>query len=274
MARMSIDDKFLRDPRVADLADDLGISRFDAMGRLLAVFALCYDFERDTLRTSDIDRAAERPGFADAIFAADLAVIARGGMRIRGANQRIEYLAGKREAGRVGGANSALSRQLASKHPVQAPRQARGNLPDPVPDVVPDPAPDRVPDQEKEVVVAARPPRAAKAGPTPAELATVQRVLGKLGERNGVAYGGAAAHVKLIVGRLRDGLTEFELRAVIAYCCDEWLGDDEMRKYLRPETLFGPTTIAKYLDPARARYRDMLAKLAPQPTLSLDGGKP
>lgn len=126
-------------------------------------------------------------------------------------------------------------------------------------------------------MVASRPsPRQAKAkaSTTPAELAIVGRVLGKLGERNGVAYGGAAAHVRLIVGRLRDGVTELELRAVVAYCADEWLADDEMRRYLRPETLFGPTTIAKYLDPARARYRDLIAKHAPQPTLSLDGGTP
>lgn len=45
-----------------------------------------------------------------------------------------------------------------------------------------------------------------------------------------------------------------------------------MRRYLRPETLFGPTTIAKYLDPARTRYRDLIARHAEQPILSLDGG--
>lgn len=276
MARMSIDDKFLRDTRVTELGLDLGLSRWEAMGRLLAVFAVCYDLERDVLTCKQVDLAAERPGFGDAMFAADLAVNVRGGMRIRGAGERIKYLSHKAEAGHIGGLKSGESRRNQAKQN-RSNHEARGNPPDPVPDVVPDPVPDEVPDQGKEVVVASRPsPRQAKAkaGTTPAELAIVGRVLGKLGERNGVAYGGAAAHVRLIVGRLRDGVTELELRAVVAYCADEWLADDEMRRYLRPETLFGPTTIAKYLDPARARYRDLIAKHAPQPTLSLDGGTP
>mgnify|MGYP001615385787 FL=1 len=278
MARMSIDDKFLRDTRVTQLAIDLRISRWEAMGRLLAVFAVCYDLERDVLTCTQVDLAAEKPGFGDAIFAADLAVNVRGGMRIRGALERIEYLSHKSEAGRIGGLKSGESRrnrlkQNAKQNPEAG--EARGNPPDPVPDLPPDPVPDPVPDQERRVVVAARPspsPRSAKASPTPAEQAIVKRVLGKLGEHNGIAYGGAAAHVKLIIGRLRDGVTEFELRAVVAYCADEWLKDDEMRRYLRPETLFGPTTIAKYLDPARTRYRDLIAKQ--QPTLPLDGGTP
>jgi uncharacterized phage protein (TIGR02220 family) len=118
----------------------------------------------------------------------------------------------------------------------------------------------------------ARGGRPGKHAPSPAELAAVSRVLAKLGEHSGVAYGGAAEHVRLITGRLRDGLTEWDLRAVVAYCSDEWKADDKMRRYLRPETLFGPTTIAKYLDPARTRYRDLIARHAEQPILSLDGG--
>ncbi|HZJ63917.1 MAG TPA: conserved phage C-terminal domain-containing protein [Kofleriaceae bacterium] len=275
---MSIDDKFLRDTRVTQLGLDLGISRWETMGRLLAVFAVCYDLERDVLTTAQIDLAAEKPGFADAVFAVDLAINVRGGLRIRGAGERIEYLNHKSRAGHIGGVNSGLSRQIKAKqNSKQTPsdREARGNLPDPVPDLVPDPVPDGVPDQERDHVVAtpARGRRPGKQAATPAELAAVSRVLERLGRESGVAYGGAAEHVRLIVGRLRDGVTELELRAVVAYCADEWKGDEKMRRYLRPETLFGPSTIAKYLDPARARYRDLLAKHAPQPSF-LDGGKP
>src|ERR1043166_6122728 len=115
MARMSIDDKFLRDPRITQLAMDLHMSRWEAMGRLLAVFAVCYDLERDTLTCNQVDLAAERPGFGDAMFASDLAVNVRRGMRIRGAGKRIEYLAPKRAAGRLGGLKSAESRRLAAK---------------------------------------------------------------------------------------------------------------------------------------------------------------
>jgi uncharacterized phage protein (TIGR02220 family) len=276
MARMSIDDKFLRDPRVARLARALGWSRYEARGRLLDVFAVCYDLETDVLRAEDIDTAAEHPGLADEMFAVDLAVNVRGGLRIRGAGKRIEYLGAKREAGRLGGLKSGESRRLSAKHP-RSNNEAPPNPPDPVPDLPPDPVPDPVPDQERRDLVAPHPARGRRAGKpasSPADHAVVMRILGKLGEHNGVRYGGAAQHVKLIAARLRDGLTEWQLRAVVAFCADEWKADEKMRKYLRPETLFGPESIAKYLDPACSRYRDLIAQHATQPTLALDGGKP
>jgi uncharacterized phage protein (TIGR02220 family) len=81
----------------------------------------------------------------------------------------------------------------------------------------------------------------------------VRVVLGKLGAANDVKYSGAEDHIKLIVGRLREGVTELELRAVIGYCAFElgWKTKPEMQHNLRPETLFGPRTISRYLDPAR-----------------------
>lgn len=82
------------------------------------------------------------------------------------------------------------------------------------------------------------------------------RVLDKLSARNGVRYSGSAEHVRLIVAQFRNGLTEADLRKVIGYCADEleWQDKPGMAIYLRPETLFGPKTITKYLDPARAWF--------------------
>lgn len=141
MARMSIDDKFLRDPRVTQLAIDLGMSRWEAMGRLIAVFAVCYDLEREVITPAQVDLAADRPGLADALFAADLAVTTRRGLRIRGVKKRIEYLSPKREAGRQGGIKSGESRRNSAKQK-HAILEATVNPPDPVPDVVPDPVPE------------------------------------------------------------------------------------------------------------------------------------
>lgn len=78
------------------------------------------------------------------------------------------------------------------------------------------------------------------------------RVLGRLGERNSVAYTGCDGHVKLIVERHREGNTELTLRAIIAYCAEgkRWEGDPKMQEHLTPETLFGPQTISKYRDAA------------------------
>jgi uncharacterized phage protein (TIGR02220 family) len=102
---------------------------------------------------------------------------------------------------------------------------------------------------------------------TPAELASVRVVLDRLGKYAGVAYRGCDEHTRLIVAQLRTGITEPELRAVVAYCADLWDGKPEMRKFLRPETLFGPKTISRYLDGARTEYADEIAAAASQPRL-------
>lgn len=99
-----------------------------------------------------------------------------------------------------------------------------------------------------------RPKKPKASEPTPAELASVRVVLDKLEAQNEVAYTGAKAHVSIIVARLREGYTERDLRHVIGYCAHEldWLNKPKMRPYLRPETLFGPENISKYIDAARA----------------------
>lgn len=85
-------------------------------------------------------------------------------------------------------------------------------------------------------------------------------VLKRLGERNGTNYTGTDKHVRLIANQLRAGVTELELRAVVGYCAVKlgWLEKPAMADYLRPETLFGPDTIQRYLDPARTWARDEL----------------
>jgi len=99
------------------------------------------------------------------------------------------------------------------------------------------------------------------------ERASAMTVLERLGARNGVSYTGSDAHVRLIVNRLRDGVTELELRAVVSYCASPkasgglgWEGNDTMHAHLCPETLFGPNTHTRYLDPARTWARDELAR--------------
>jgi len=106
--------------------------------------------------------------------------------------------------------------------------------------------------------------RKAAIDATPAELASVRVILDRLGHAAGVAYRGCDAHTRLILRQLRDGITEAELRAVVAYCATIWDGKPEMRKYLRPETLFGPSTISKYIDPARTEYAREISEAAQQ----------
>lgn len=92
----------------------------------------------------------------------------------------------------------------------------------------------------------------------PEELESVRVVLEKLSKQNGVRYTGTEEHKRLIVAQLRLGVTEMDLRAVVGYVADElhggWKNKPEMVGYLRPETLFGPKSISKYLDPARTWF--------------------
>lgn len=115
MARMSIDDMFLRDTRVLRLARELSMSKFETIGRLLAVIAVVYDRVESVLDPADIDIAAELDGFASAMIRVGLAENKRGAVRVRGAEERIKYLQTRAESGRDGGLKSAEVRRNRSK---------------------------------------------------------------------------------------------------------------------------------------------------------------
>lgn len=282
MARMAIDDMVTRDPRVLHLAKLCGLpNRFEAIGRLLAVWSVCYDRVSARLSVIEIDLAAELDGFAKHMLETGLAVRENDQwLRISGVKQRIKYLEARSDAGRKGGVKSGESRrknrEANTKHSF---KQSEAPLNPPVPDPVPDPDPPPVPDPEKNSATpsargssgSTSVKRKSKNGPTDAERASARRVLDKLGSRNGIGYTGTESHVALITTQLRSGVTELELRAVIAYCADKWADKPDMLEYLRPETLFGPKTIGRYLDPARSVYARELAeaKSSKQPQLTL-----
>lgn len=96
------------------------------------------------------------------------------------------------------------------------------------------------------------------------EMEAIQRVLAKLAEVTKEPYGGALEHQRLVLNRMRDGVHELELRAIIAFVADEWESKPELASYLRPETLFGPRGIHRYLPKARARYAKELAPINAQ----------
>lgn len=111
--------------------------------------------------------------------------------------------------------------------------------------------------------------KAKPSDPTADERSAALFVLRKLGERSGVKHSGAEKHVRLIVARLREGITEADLRKVIGYCAIEleWQDDARMGHYLRPDTLFGPDTIHRYLDPARTWFEKQGLELDERPHL-------
>ena len=79
-----------------------------------------------------------------------------------------------------------------------------------------------------------------------AYVAVARDVLQFLNEKAKRNYQPGAENIGFIVARLKGGATEQELRQVVAKKCREWLGDDKMKEYLRPATLFNATKFAQY----------------------------
>ena len=78
----------------------------------------------------------------------------------------------------------------------------------------------------------------------------VETVISHLNELAGTHYRPTKADtIKVITARLKEGYSVDDLRLVVSYKCDEWMGTD-MQKYLRPETLFRPSKFEGYLNAA------------------------
>lgn len=152
MARMSVDDSVLRDPRIDILAELTGWSRRETLGCLLEIWAICYDRVDYALGAKVVDMIAKLPGFADLMVQVELATNTPSGKyRISGAKERITYLANLKQWGKEGGIKSAESRwndgKGSNKPPEEPPLEGAGKPPDkpphnpPVPDPVLDPPP-------------------------------------------------------------------------------------------------------------------------------------
>ena len=83
-----------------------------------------------------------------------------------------------------------------------------------------------------------------------ADNQAVETVISHLNELAGTRYRPTKADtIKVITARLKEGYTVDDLRLVVSYKCDEWMGTD-MQKYLRPETLFRPSKFEGCLNAA------------------------
>lgn len=94
-----------------------------------------------------------------------------------------------------------------------------------------------------------------------AEEAT-ERVIAHLNAACGTAYRPSSAKSRQLVGaRLREGFSAEDCERVIDNMAARWLGDERMRRYLRPETLFNATKFEGYLNagPPRASPAEAIA---------------
>lgn len=73
-------------------------------------------------------------------------------------------------------------------------------------------------------------------------------IISYLNEKAGTNYKSTTAKTKSAInGRVAEGFKLDDFKTVIDKKCEEWLGDEKMEKYLRPETLFG-TKFEGYLN--------------------------
>lgn len=195
------------------------------------------------------------------------------GYRMRGAEGRIEWLHAKRENGRKGGRpNKNKPTGFDSGSPGGTDSEPGSNPLSPSPL----PAPVRTENTPLTPLKGGSPKRSRKPTHSDEQVDAAKRTLAHIAKRTGVQYQGAEPHVKLIAARLADpGVTEHDLRCVVAYCWDpsglDWKNATTsdgvpMAKHLVPETLFGPKKLHKYLEPARAWYREHIAPKAHEAT--------
>lgn len=82
---------------------------------------------------------------------------------------------------------------------------------------------------------------------TKALKAQAIEILGFLNEKVGRVYRPTDTNLKLIIARLRDGVTPVQLRQIILRKQRDWAGDAKMEMYLRPATLFNQTKCEQYI---------------------------
>lgn len=79
-------------------------------------------------------------------------------------------------------------------------------------------------------------------------IVEIREIVSYLNEKTGSRYKATTnATKKHINARLEEGFTVKDFKTVIDIKADEWLGDAKMKKFLRPQTLFG-TKFESYLN--------------------------
>ena len=126
------------------------------------------------------------------------------------------------------------------KQKQRRPRDVHGNVPEMSRPLLHSPSPTPTPKEEIPCAVATAPHVSNGIGKQARE------VLGWLNQKAHKNYRPSETNLDFIVNRLKDGIFDWQLKAIVTRKCREW-DTDEMRKYLRPATLFNKTKCEQYL---------------------------
>lgn len=101
--RVNVDSQAQNDPRMHLLARHLQINVFEAMGRILRVWFVCYERRSAVVQPIEIDIASDRDGFTEAMIASGLAERDAAGIYVRGVLNRIRFLETQQRKGQKSG---------------------------------------------------------------------------------------------------------------------------------------------------------------------------
>lgn len=254
-APVRIEEQVWTDPRYAVLAKLCGIDRWSARARVAFCWALCTrravgrkrGEPLGVLSDVEIDAAVEHDGFAAALCTAQLAERVETGVRFRGTNaKRTGWLDERLKAASAGGLSKASKRLANAKQTLSKglpSGSGSGSY-----------SGSGSPDPEQAIVARAEQP-ALLVMPDERQRAkeAVARVIAKLNERTSVQYqANGKSTSALVLGLLKGGYTEADLRLVIWHRAELWLGDAKMSHCLRPSTLFRRSNFEQYLPEAIA----------------------
>ncbi len=260
MARVSLDGKVWKDPRVKRLAKRRTWSMREVVGTIAAIWDVAYDSKTPIMSRADIDTAAETEGFAGDLIAESLAESVDDDMvRLRGVDERIKYLVAQSERGRSGG--QANAKQTLSK------RSASTKQPPSLPNTNTSASASSSADPKEKGRLSGKPdiaPLFAEVDPA-VELAEI--AVAEINRLRGSRYkSGSTAILKDCASLAKSKNTPAQVKAVISSKA-KWIADPKMSDHFKPSVLMRPSNFAKYLDdvdaePAVARRNDGVIRLA------------
>lgn len=150
------------DPRIELLGQIAGYNRFEAMGRLAHLWSACTERETDILPAAFIRGALGKNG-VEALIESGLGEEKNGECRVRGCEGRINWLASKRRASRLGG--EANKRKSEAKEEPKGSQKGAEEKPNDSPltlTLTLTPTPTLTPTLTPEIPIAASPPDGVK----------------------------------------------------------------------------------------------------------------
>jgi len=252
MARVNLDGKVWKDPRVKRLAKRRKWSVRETVGTLAAVWDVAYDNKSAVMPVIDVDTAAETDEFAKDMTTADLATQQDAqSVRLRGVTDRIEYLLAQAERGRLGGRARTANAKRAPGG-----RLANGKQPPALP-LAPDlplaPAPD------------------SKMSGKP-DLATsiAEAAVAEINRLSGSNYQATSQSVRDLSQALAKAKHTPAEAVDVVRSKTPWLTEPDRREYFRPSTLLARKNFQKYLDEVRAKPATQPCQSAEVPDVDYD----